>query len=184
MAHFIFIYGPIAVGKLTVAELLAKELGYTLTHNHVVNDLVTDIFDHKSPQYDRVVEKMRFVFLEEVAKAGADVITTHCYAHNFVNKTTGLSDPDYVVEIVGRMRNVGAKVSVIHLKADTNILISRVSGESRKRFRKLTDPDEMKRMSITKDWQTSAPIEDQLVIDTTNMTSVEVAQMIKKHFKL
>ena len=184
MAHIIFIYGPIAVGKLTVAEILAKDLGYTLTHNHAVNDLVTDVFDKKSKEYDRIVEKMRFAFLLAVAGTDARVVTTHCYAHDYVNKTTGMSDPEYVVELIRRFKEAGAEVSVIHLKAETETLIGRVDGESRKRFRKLVDVETMKELSLKRDWQTSAPIEGQLVIDTTKQSADEVVEIIKEHFKL
>ena len=40
----VFIYGPIAVGKLTVAEILSKKLGYKMIHNHQVADFIDHLF--------------------------------------------------------------------------------------------------------------------------------------------
>lgn len=43
--QLIFIYGPPAVGKLSVANALAKLTGYRVFHNHLTIDLVRSIFD-------------------------------------------------------------------------------------------------------------------------------------------
>ncbi|HIJ11483.1 TPA: hypothetical protein HA278_05490, partial [Candidatus Woesearchaeota archaeon] len=42
---FVLIYGPMAVGKLTVAKELVKLTGYKLFHNHLTVDLVGSIFE-------------------------------------------------------------------------------------------------------------------------------------------
>ena len=36
----IFIYGAPAAGKLTVANELAKRTGFSVLHNHLINDLI------------------------------------------------------------------------------------------------------------------------------------------------
>ena len=42
--NLVFIYGPPAVGKLTVAKELSLITGYPLFHNHLTRDLVHELF--------------------------------------------------------------------------------------------------------------------------------------------
>ncbi len=183
-ATVIILYGPIAVGKLTVANILAKKLGYVVAHNHALNDAVTDIFPRGSKEYAQVIPKMRTTFLKEITQTGTNFIVTHCYAHDHINPVTGLSDPKYVQNQKQRLSRFGARVCVIHLKADPQVLFERVQGISRNQWKKLTDVKAMKKLAVEKDWQTSAPIRDQLIIDTTHLKPEKTAEMIIKHFSL
>lgn len=180
----VILYGPIAVGKLTVARILVEKLGYKLAHNHAINDMVSDVFPRASLEYDVVVQKMRFTFLRQAVKAGASLVITHCYAHDFVNKATGLSDPDYVKKQKKILTAAGAQVCIVHLKADVETLLQRITGESRKEFKKLKDPEELARLSKMRDWQTSAPVRGQLILDTTNFEPEKTAEIIINYFNL
>ncbi len=44
MANLIFIFGPPAVGKMTVGQELAKITDYKLFYNHMTIDLITPFF--------------------------------------------------------------------------------------------------------------------------------------------
>ena len=179
----IFIYGPIAVGKFTVANVLSKKLGYKFTHNHALNDLVDTVFPHKTPQYNAMVEHLRYYLLESAVKAKVNFVTTHCYAHNFIS-TTGLSDPKYVETLEKRLTKLGAEFYPVHLKANAKELLRRLSGESRKTFKKLLDKKIMSKQIEVRDWQTSPKLENNLIIDNTNLSPQKVADKIIKHFKL
>ena len=50
----VFLFGPPAVGKLTVARAPAARTGLKLFHNHLVLDAITAVFDFKSPAYLRL----------------------------------------------------------------------------------------------------------------------------------
>ena len=180
----VIIYGPIAVGKLTTAKLLAKKLGFSLAHNHALNDAVRDVFPRGEKEYSRVVEKLRFTFLREAVHVGASLVVTHCYAHNFVNEATGVSDPEYVQKQKRILTRAGARVCIVHLKADTKVLLERVTGESRKEWGKLTDVKIMKQCAKNRDWQNSAPVRNQLIIDNTHLSPKKVVDIIINHFKL
>ena len=43
--NFIIIYGPAAVGKMTVGKELSKLTGYKLFHNHMSIEFVLQFFD-------------------------------------------------------------------------------------------------------------------------------------------
>ena len=180
----VFIYGPIAVGKLTVAKILSKKLRYKMTHNHALNDFVDEVFTRGTHERNVVVERLRYDLLKSAVKAKINLVTTHCYAHNFVS-TTGLSDPNYIETLNKKLTKLGAKFYPIHLKASKEELLRRVNMHSRKEFnRKLTDKKIMHELSLTKDWQTSPFLKNNFVIDNTNLSPQKVADIIIKHFKI
>lgn len=181
----IFIYGPIAVGKLTVATILSKKLGYKLAHNHALNDFVQEVFDRHSYASDYMKDKLRPYLLENAVKFKVNLVTTHCYSHNFVSKT-GLSDPKYVETLEKRLTKIGARFFPVHLKADNEELLRRVNTSSRKRFKKLVSKKIMRELLVKsyKDYKTSPKLRNNFVIDNTNISPKKVSDMIIKHFKL
>jgi len=177
----IFIYGSIAVGKLTVAKILAKKLGYKLAHNHQLNDFVGEIFDRGSYYSHAVKDYLRYYMLESIVKAKMDVVTTHCYRHDFVSRT-GLSDPKYLKTLQKRLEKLGAKFYPVFLKASNEELLKRLGMKSRKRFGKLTDKKVFKKLGYN--WHIGADIKNNFTIDNTNLSPQKVSNMIIKHFKL
>jgi shikimate kinase len=180
----VVIYGMIAVGKLTVAKVLQKELGYKLTHNHLINDLVGSIFERGTVERNRLTEKLRFELYEEAIKHGMSIIITHCYSHDFVSPT-GLSDPAYMKALEEKLEAAGATTFFVHLQADKQVLLERVQGESRREYRKLTDVSEMREQLDVKglDINTSAPVKNNIVVDTTNLSAEETARIIVQKLK-
>ena len=72
----IFIYGPPAVGKMTVGQEVCRRTGYTLFHGHVVGDVVAAYFPFGTPSFARLSQTWRRTFIEEAARAGMNLITT------------------------------------------------------------------------------------------------------------
>jgi deoxyadenosine/deoxycytidine kinase len=179
----VFIYGPIAAGKLTVAKILSKKLGFKLIHNHHLNDFVGEVFERGSYASHDMKDFLRYYLLENVVKAKLNAVTTHCYSHNWVSKT-GLSDPKYVTTLEKKLTKLGAVFLPVHLKASDQELVHRVSMGSRKAFGKLTDKKIMHKLVLDKDWQTSPKLNNNLVIDNTNLFPSKVSDIIIKHFKL
>lgn len=180
----VFIYGPIAVGKLTVAEVLSKKLGYKLTHNHLLNDLIKGLFDRHSYESDVMKDNLRSYLLENSVRTGNKIVTTHCYNHNYVSRV-GLSDPKFVQDLEKKITKLGAKFYPVHLQASHEALLERVSKNSRKKFHKLVDKKKLKELLVKdyKDYSTSPKLKNNLVIDNTNLKPQKVANMIIEHFK-
>ena len=63
--HFVLIFGPPAVGKMTVGHELAKRTGFKLFHNHMTVEPVLDIFEFGSPPFNRLVDEFRRRVIEE-----------------------------------------------------------------------------------------------------------------------
>jgi deoxyadenosine/deoxycytidine kinase len=179
----VFIYGPIAVGKLTVAKTLSKKLGYKLAHNHHINDFVEEVFDRGSYESHAMKDTLRYLLMENMVKAKMNIVATHCYGHNFVSRA-GLTDPTYVKTLEKKLTKVGAKFFAVHLKANNEELLRRLTMNSRKRFKKLRDIKIMKEEMSKWDWQTSPKLKNNLVIDNTKLSPHKVSDIIIKHFKL
>ena len=74
--HLIFLYGPPAVGKLTVARELERRIGYRVMHNHVTVDPVLEVLEFGTDGFDRVVENFRRDLIVAAAQEGIDLIYT------------------------------------------------------------------------------------------------------------
>ncbi len=175
----IVLYGMVAVGKLTVARALQEELGYRLTHNHLINDLVWSIFDQGTLEGNSLIERLRYELYEKAIRRGVNVIITHCYSHEYVSPT-GLTDPQYLIELEKRLEAAGGQTFFVHLQAERSALLERVQGESRREYRKITDVSMMKDYLDSKDLdvRTSAPVRNNLVIDSTNLKPEDVVKII------
>jgi shikimate kinase len=178
----IFIYGPIAVGKLTVAKILSKKLGYKLLHNHLINNIVDEIFERQSYWNSVMKDNLRFYVYKTAGEAGVSFIATHAYAHNFVSRA-GLSDPKYVQTLEKKLTKLGIKFYPVHLKADNKELLRRVNIISRKQHGKLTDRKVMRELLGKRDdYKTSPKLKNNLIIDNTNLSPQKVANIIIKYF--
>jgi tRNA uridine 5-carbamoylmethylation protein Kti12 len=76
----IFIYGPPASGKLTVARELAKLTGLRLFHNHVSIEFVQSLFEFGSGPFWRLTEKYRTEMIDEAAREETSTIFTFVYS--------------------------------------------------------------------------------------------------------
>ena len=67
--YFVMLFGPPAVGKMTVGRELSRLTGYRLLHNHMTVEPVLDIFPFGSPPFTRLVSEFRRRILEEAIAA-------------------------------------------------------------------------------------------------------------------
>lgn len=165
----IFLYGPPASGKLTVAEKLSEYTGIPLFHNHLSRDLVKDIYGDKLRDNYGLVDRIRFDVLDYCSKNQTDLIFTYVYE--------GSDDDDNVREFIKNIENNQGEVLFVELSADRQDLIDRVGNESRMKFKKLTDPAIMDR--ITQDMSIySIPFVDSLKINTSVFSPDESVEAI------
>ena len=72
--NLIFIYGPPAVGKLTVAKQLEKLTDYKIFHNHITIDFALPIYEYGTKEFIEFNERLRLQFFKEAIKANAYAI--------------------------------------------------------------------------------------------------------------
>lgn len=177
MRHII-LYGPPAVGKLTVGTELAKLTGYGLLHNHLSNNLVREVFPYGHPEMGRLVIKFRTELIEAAAKAKVDgIISTMVYARGTID--------DKILQ--GWMRSVkrqGGETCFVRLHCAERTLYKRVGNSSRQDVRKIVNAKQLK--TWMKQWDLYAPVAKvaSLEIDTDETKAGAAAKLIAQHFRL
>ena len=170
----IIIYGPPAVGKLTVGEELSKLTGIKLFHNHMTADFGQEFFPFASRGYTQIVDGTRMVVFEAAARHDLDLIFTYVYAP--------LVDEPYVDDIEGIVKEVGGEVHFVRLHAPAEVLEQRVILEDRQRFKKLNSAEKLRQIMAYHDLFTEIPGRESLSLDTSKLSPQESARLIAEHF--
>ena len=82
------VYGPPAVGKLTVAKEIAARTGYRLVHNHVSIDPVLSILGWEDDAFFRTVGDVRAVLFDAAAREGVSIVATYAYARGSTTRAS------------------------------------------------------------------------------------------------
>lgn len=172
----VFIYGPPAVGKLTVGKALAKQTGFRLFHNHLAIDAVKPVFDFGTPSFWKLVSQFRKEVLDEAAKEDIDTIFTFVYVKG--------EDDEYVKEIVRVVESHGGEACFVRLYCTPKKLNRRVANKSRKRIGKLTSRSALAELASKSDLTSEVPFAGSLSLDTTKASPQRVSAAIAKHFGL
>jgi len=67
--HLVMLFGPPAVGKMTVGREIARRTGYKLFHNHMSIEPILDIFEWGTPSFNRLNTLIRRRVIEEAVAA-------------------------------------------------------------------------------------------------------------------
>lgn len=117
---FVLIFGPQAVGKMTVGQELAKMTELKLFHNHMTIDLVNHFFDYGTKEGKRLVSLFREEIFEEASKSDLEgLIFTFVWAFDLQ------SDWDYVEKISCIFEAKGGLVFYVELEADLETRMDR-----------------------------------------------------------
>lgn len=175
--NLIFIYGPPASGKLTVAKKLAKLTGYKIFHNHLTVDTIIPIFDFGTPAFAYLASLMRFKIFKTACKYGIKgLIFTYCYSYT--------QDDKFVKKVIRIINKNGGHVHFVQLYCDKGELFKRVGETSRRDHNKIRIVAKLK--AVIKQWDlfTPMPYGNSLRIDNTKVTPLKAAQLIRDHYKL
>lgn len=172
----VVIYGPPAVGKLTVAKEIARLTGIKLFHNHLTWNAVTAIFDWRSEAYERTLPEIRRVIFREAARSDIDLLFTYVFS---------LSRWEIGESYFESVEQLGGVVCPVRLLAAREILEQHVVGESRAEVGKLNTVEELQSY-FEKVTDTGHPIPDRpsLELDTGALSSEEAAEAVIAHYEL
>lgn len=172
----IFIYGPPASGKLTVATELAKLTGFKLFDNHVSIQFVRSIFEFGTKTFSRLTGKYRLEMLGEATKEGIDVIFTFVYGRG--------EDDQFVNHVVKMVRSHGGQVCFVRLYCERKELVRRVKASQRRRMGKVSSEKILDDLFRRHTLDTEVPFRKSLSIDTTNRNPRNVARAIAHQYRL
>ena len=108
----LILFGPPAVGKMTIGKEIAERTGLKLFHNHMTIELVIQFFDFGTPQFQRLVDTYRRLMMEEVAQSDLPgLIFTFVWALD--HKT----DDDFLAQMADIFRAHGGEIFYAELYA-------------------------------------------------------------------
>ncbi|MDQ0201648.1 AAA family ATPase [Neobacillus ginsengisoli] len=182
----VLIFGPQAVGKMTVGQALGNNTELKLFHNHMTIELLEPFFGF-SPEMWRLADLFRMEIFEEVAKSDlGGLIFTYVWA--FDQK----EDWDYVEKICEIFESKGATIYFVELEADFNERLERNKSPNRlehKPTKRNIETSEANLKSSMQKYRLNSlegeiKKENYLRINNTNLSAVEVAEIIKERFRL
>lgn len=172
----IFLYGPPAVGKLTVAKELAKITGYKLFHNHLTVDLVSSLYEWGSPKYWEYLRNIREQLLANLTKDDVGIIFTYVYAAG--------EDEEVMERMFKKVEENGGEVLLVQLTTSVEKLKERIVAEDRRQFKKMHKTESLESWISQYKLFEAYPNRQNLVVDNSNMTPTEVANLIVEKYKL
>jgi hypothetical protein len=108
----VIIFGPHAVGKMTVGQELEKISGFKLFHNHKPIELVIDYFSYSSVEGRQLVNRIRQEFFKAFAESDVSG-----YILTFVWAFEAEGERDYMEGIASTFEDKNATVYWIELEA-------------------------------------------------------------------
>ncbi|MCL2461125.1 MAG: AAA family ATPase [Defluviitaleaceae bacterium] len=184
---FVLIFGPQAVGKMTVGQELEKMTGLKLFHNHMTIELVSPFFSYGTDEGKRLVNLFRREIFEAVSKSDLyGLIFTWVWA--FDEK----GDWDYVEDVCGLFESRGAEIYFVELKADLeeraarNKTPNRLANKPTKRDLEVSERRfySMESKYRLNSYEGEITRKNYICIDNTSAAADAVAKQIKETFSL
>ena len=184
---FVLIFGPQAVGKMTVGQELAKITGLKLFHNHMTIDLVSNFFSYGTKEGKRLVHLFRMEIFKEVAKSDLEGLI-FTYVWDFNSK----EDWEYVDKICNIFKEKGAEIYFCEFEAELeerikrNVSSNRLENKPTKRdtektHKRLIEGETKYRANSNKG---ELKEKNYIKINNTNISAKDAAKIIKENFKL
>jgi hypothetical protein len=168
----VFLYGPPAVGKLTVARVMAEHGNFRVLHNHVTFDPIAEVLPPGTPRFWATLDRVRLELVTAAAHEGIDLVYTFVFAPG---------DERHVDDVVSAYESVGGSVVFVQLVAPPDELKRRVGDPSRVKHNKIRDDTSLDAVLREYDVYASIPGQVSLVIDSALMSPEEAATRIGEH---
>jgi hypothetical protein len=115
------LFGPPAVGKMTIGRAIAANSSFRLFHNHMTIEPLLETFGYASPPFHTLNKEFRRRVMEEAATHGVDLIFTVVWA---------LDSQDDRVEMESYV-DIFEDVAFVELRADLDTRLARNRTEER-----------------------------------------------------
>jgi hypothetical protein len=172
----VFIYGPPAVGKLTVATELGRLIAFPVWDNHQSIDCLLPLFPYGTESLSKLAHLIRVSVIEEAAREAVNLIFTFVFAYPI--------DVSYVESIFAPVEEHGGSVCLVQLTCTTETQEERVRAADRSRRQKTRSVELIREWNARHDLSTPVPGRPTLTIDNTDTPPEVVARAIAEHYKL
>ncbi|MGG4305901.1 AAA family ATPase [Bacillus wiedmannii] len=186
MKKFVLIFGPQAVGKMTVGQELAKMTDLKLFHNHMTIDLLEPLYGF-SPEMWRLTHLFRKEIFQSFSKSEQyGMIFTYVWAFN------EKKDWDDVESICNIFLSQGVDIYFVELEADVEERLQRNKTPHRlehKPTKRNIEQSEQNLLSTFESFRLNSregeiTEKNYIRINNMNLNATEVAQIIKNEFQL
>ena len=185
--NLVILFGPHAVGKMTVGQELAILTGYKLFHNHMTIEPLAALFDQEPHLMWPLVASFREQIFEAfIHSQNKGLIFTYMWALDEP------SDHAYIQALEDKFTAIGAKVMYVELCADREVRLERNKTPNRlanKPTKRNLEHSEAMFMSLEAKYRLNTvdgefKKEHYVKIDNTFLDPKEVAQIIARAFNL
>lgn len=181
--NFVVIFGPPAVGKMTVGYELAKLTGMKVFHNHMTIDLILEFFPYGSDKFNTLVSEFRQRILEEVAASDLPGMI-----FTFVWALDEAGDREQIELYSEIFKKQGGDVYFVELEADLDERLERNKSEfrlSRKSSKRDTSRSEKNLLQTEEQYRMNTDDDffykkNYVKVNNTNLTPEETAGRIIK----
>ncbi len=183
----IIIFGPHAVGKMTVGQELSKITDLKLFHNHMTIDIVNDLFENLPKERSRLINLFRKEIFEAFSNSEEyGMIFTYMWAFD------SQDDWNYISYVEELFASKGAEVYFVELEADYELRIERNKTENRllnKPTKRNLEKSETLFRSLESKYRLNSyegeiTKENYIRINNTELSPEEAALIIKNKFSL
>ncbi len=172
----IFLHGPAAAGKLTVAKELSRLTAIPVFHNHLVVDAVGAIFEFGSAPFVRLREEMWLAAFREAAEAGRSLIFT------FAPERT--VRPEFIAHTIETVERHDGQVLFVALACSGDELARRIEAPSRAAFGKLKSRALFAELQAAGAFEFPPLPDSGLTLDTGALAPEAAARKIREFFAL
>jgi hypothetical protein len=166
----VFIYGPVASGKLTIAKEVGRMTGFAVFHNHLVVDAVAAVFPFGTEQFVKLRERMWLDMMFEAATAGRSLIFT------FAPEPTVVEG--FHRRVVERVSAAGGSTHFVQLTVPARVQEERLTAPSRAAFGKLQSVKLLRELRPQFEESERGMPRGEIVIDTSAVVPAEAARAI------
>lgn len=119
------VFGPPAVGKMTVGRAVCQRTNFRLFLNHHTIEPLADVFGMDTAPFRALTSEFRRRVVHEAAAADIPLMLT------LVWNLEGVEDARWVADLVSPYASAGLPVSFVELAADLETRLERNRGEDR-----------------------------------------------------
>jgi len=165
----VFIHGPPACGKLTIAREVCALTGFALFHNHLVVDLLLSVFPFGTPEFVRHRERIWLDLIGDAIARGTSLVFTF-------NPERSV-EPGFPERLRECVASAGSTVRTVEVRCSEEAIEARIEAGSRKEHRKLASLAFYR--ELKRDGAFDYPaIASELVVDSTTASPQESARRI------
>ncbi|NDI33931.1 AAA family ATPase [Chengkuizengella sediminis] len=183
----VLLFGPQAVGKMTIGHELEKITDLKLFHNHMTIDLVQPFFDFGTESFRKLVNLFRNeMFIEFTKSDHYGMIFTYVWAFD------SQSDWDFVNYVCSIFESNGGEIYFVELEAEIEERLVRNTTphrlEQKPTKRNIEQSEHNLRVTLEKHRLNSIEGEitrkNYIRINNTDLSAEEVSQIIKEKYDL